>query len=137
MSERERLYYAENAAGRVYFTSPASPLQPGYMLKSTTNPREMDRLFTKMHEQEREQNEKLIEEIYTRGREYYDRLRSGLIQRLASSETSNAERNIVRAALKLMDERDSKMQRNGVYGVSAMQQAPEPLPPTNQKITVN
>ena len=42
------------------------------MRKSTKNPREMDRLFNRMHEQEREANERLIEKIYNRGRDYYD-----------------------------------------------------------------
>ena len=34
---------------------------------------------------------------------------------------SDAEKNIIRAALKLMDEKEAKMQQNTVYGVSALQ----------------
>ena len=41
----------------------------------------MDRLFNRMHEQEREANERLIERLYNRGREHYDRLRSALRSR--------------------------------------------------------
>jgi hypothetical protein len=137
MSERERLFYAENAAGRIYFTSPMSPLSPGYALRSTTNPREMDRIFNRMHAQEREQNEKFLEGLYNRGRERYDQVRRALINRLGLGSVSDAEKNIIRASLKLMDEKDSKMQENNVYGISGMQEAPEPLPPRNQKVSIN
>jgi hypothetical protein len=134
---REKLWFAENPlTKRIFFTSPMSPLPPGYIRKSTTSPREMDRLFNRMHDQEREANEKLVEKIYNRGREHYDRLRSALRSRLQSGSTSDAEKNIIRASLKLMDEKDSKMQQNNVYGVSAMQEASEPLPARNTTVMI-
>jgi hypothetical protein len=119
---KERLWYAENAVGHVFFTSPMSPLPPGYARCSTTNPREMDRLFNRMHAQEREKNERLIEQIYNRGRERYENLRRALTSRLASAGVSDAEKNIIRESLKLMNERDHKIQENNIYGVSAMQE---------------
>lgn len=120
---REKLWYCENpVTKRVFFTSPMSPVPLGYIRKSTTVPREMDRLFNRMHEQEREQNERMIEKIYNRGREHYDALRSSLRTRLSSVGVSEAEKNIIRASLNLMDERDAKMQVNSVYGVSALQE---------------
>ena len=124
---KEVLWWAENAAGYIYFTSPMSPLPAGFMLKSTKNPKEMDRLFNRMHAQEREKNEKMIEQIYTRGREHYERLRSALSQRIQSAGVSEAEKGIIRESLKLMDARDFKMQQNNVFGVSAMQEKEEPL----------
>ena len=59
---KERLFWAENAVGRDKCSLPAPclPLPAGFARYSTTNPREMDRLFTRMHEQEREHNEKII-----------------------------------------------------------------------------
>jgi hypothetical protein len=131
---KERLWWAENATGHIFFTSPFSPLPAGFARKSTTNPKEMDRLFNRMHEQEREANEKHIEALYSRGREHYDRLRSALRTRLQSAGVSDAEKNIIRASLKLMDEKDAKMQQNNVYGVSAMQESPEPLPGPTTRI---
>jgi hypothetical protein len=132
---KEVLYWAENPiTKRIFFTSPMSPLPPGYTRKSTTSPREMDRLFNRMHEQEREANEKLVEKIYNRGREHYDRLRSALRSRLQSGSTSDAEKNIIRASLKLMDEKDSKIQQNTVYGVSAMQETEAPLEGPRKRI---
>jgi hypothetical protein len=126
---KEVLWYAEHhLTKRVFFTSPMSPLPYGYIRHSTTNPKEMDRIFNRMHEQEREQNQKIVEGIYNRGREYYDRMRSALRQRLQSSGVSDAEKGIIRESLKLMDEKDSKMQQNTVYGISAMQESPAPLP---------
>lgn len=134
MTEKERLYWAENAVGRVYLSSPASTLQPGYILKSTTYPREMDRIFQRLHDQERAHNEQFIERLYNRGREYYEARRKGLINKLGSAATSEAEKGIIRQALKLMDEKDSKMQKNSVYGVSSMEESAAPLPPSNTRV---
>jgi hypothetical protein len=131
---KEALWYAENAVGRIYFTSPMSTLQPGYALRHTTNPKEMDRLFNRMHEQEREQNERMVEKIYNRGREYYDNLRSELRNRLMATGVTDAEKNIIRASLKLMDERDFKMQQNTVYGVSSMQESEAPIPGKSTRV---
>lgn len=131
---KECLWWAENAVGHIFFTSPLSPLPVGYMRQSTTNPKEMDRLFNRMHEQERDQNEKMIESLYNRNREKYDVLRSTLRDRLSMAGVSNAEKNIIRASLKLMDERDFKMQQNNVYGVSAMQEHEAPVGPTATKV---
>ncbi len=132
---KEKLWWAENAVGRVYFTSPMSPLQVGYALHSTTNPKEMDRVFNKMHAQEREHNEKIVEQIYNRNREHYERLRSNLLCRLRSAGVSEAEKGIVREALRLMDERDFKMQQNTGYGVSDMQAHEAPLDGKRTRIT--
>ncbi len=104
-----------------------SPLPIGFARYSTTNPKEMDRLFNRMHDQEREQNEKFLERLYTQGREKYDMLRSNLRNRLMASGVSDAEKNIIRASLKLMDERDHKAQQNTVRGVSAMQETERPI----------
>lgn len=125
---KEKLVYAENPmTKRIYFTSPMSPLQTGFILKSTTNPKEMDRLFNRMHDQERERNQILIEGIYNRGRDHYDRLRSALRTRLQSAGVADVEKNIIRASLVLMDEKDTKMQQNTTYGISAMQESAAPL----------
>ena len=124
---KERLWWCENAVGHIFFTSPMSAVPAGFVRRSTTNPKEMDRMFTRMHAQERESNEKLIENLYSRNREKYDQLRSNLRNRLMSAGGSDAEKNIIRASLKLMDERDHKAQQNTVYGVSAMQESDQPL----------
>lgn len=125
---KEKLWWAENpVTKRIFFTSPMSPLPAGYVRKSTTNPREMDRLFNRMHEQEREQNEKFIEKLYHRGRESYDAVRNRLKARMAEAGVSDAEKNIIRASLKLMDDKDSRMQENHAFGVSAMQEQEAPI----------
>lgn len=133
---KEKLWWAENATGHIFFTSPMSPLPAGYERRSTTNPKEMDRLFNRLHQQEREANEQLIEKLYNRNRERYDTLRSNLRNRLMMAEVSDAEKNLIRASLNLMNERDHKMQQNTVQGVSAMQETEAPLPPTRRKVTI-
>jgi hypothetical protein len=133
---KETVYYAENAAGRIYLCSPQSDLKEGYALRSTNKASEMDKLFSRISRQEHEQNEKFIEKMWSRGRENYERMRSELNRKLNLGSTSNAERAIIRASLKLMDEKDRKAQENHVYGVSALQEAPEPLPARNVKVTI-
>jgi hypothetical protein len=131
---KEKLWYAENASGYVFLTSPMSDIPPGFMLKSTTKPKDMECVFNRIHAQERDHNSKIIENIHKHGQEHYASVRSKLLTRLASGSTSEAEKGIIRESLKLMDERDSKAQQNTIYGVSAMQEAPEPLPPSNKRI---
>lgn len=133
---KEKVWWAENASGYIYFASPMSDLKPGFILKSTTNPKDMDRLFKKMNDQEREHNEKFIEKLYANGREQYEAKKAELRRRIGSAATSNAERTIIREALKLMDAREAKAQENTVYGVSAMQEAPEPLPARNELVMI-
>ena len=96
----------------------------------------MDRLFQKMHDQEREHNQVMIDKLYLRGKENFTRMRSELLRRIGLHDTSNAEKGIIREALRRMDEKEAKMQQNTVYGVSAMQEAPEPLPARNVKVTI-
>lgn len=120
---RERLWWDENpSTGHVVLTSPMSRPRPGYNRHQTTNPKQMDRLFNKMHEQEREHNEQFIEKLWSRGREHYEALRSNMRTRLALGSTSEAEKNIIRAAMRLMDEKDARMRQNTVQGVSALQE---------------
>jgi hypothetical protein len=119
---KERLVYAENAVGRVYLTSPMSPLQPGYMLKSTTSGREMDRIYDKLNAQEREHNEQLVESLYLRGRERYEILRGTLRHKMGLASTSAAEKNLIREALKLMDAKDDALLKQTATGAAAIQQ---------------
>ena len=76
---KEVLHYDQNpATGHVVMTSPMTPHRIGYNRHKTNQPKEMDRVFRKLHEQEREANEKLIEKIWARGREHYEALRGRL-----------------------------------------------------------
>src|SRR6185437_7603235 len=114
-----------------------SPRRHGYSRTKTSVPAEMDKIFGRLAQQEREANQKLIEKIYFRGREYYDRVRSSLLQRLLSAGTNEWEKAFIRESLKLMDERDSAMQKNTVYGVSAMQSTEAPIEGARTKVSVN
>ena len=98
-----------------------SPIRPGWVRKSTTSPREMDRIFDRMHAQEREQNERMLEQLASRGREYYERVRSTMRDRLNSAGVSDAEKNIIRAALKLMAKKRRRCSRTPSTDVSALQ----------------
>ena len=125
---KEVLYFDENPITKqVVITSPISPYRHGFNRHKTNQPKEMDRVFRKMHEQERQKNEQLIEKIWNRGRAYYDALRSRLNQRMLSCETSEWEKSFIRESLRLMNERDHEAQQNTKYGVSALETTEAPL----------
>jgi len=125
---KEVLWYLENPVTRmVQITAPMAPIPHGFVRHKTNVPREMDRVFRKMHEQERERNQQLIEKMWSRGRAHYDSLRSRLNQRLLGSDTKEWEKAFIRESLRLMDERDHESQKNNVYGVSSMEESEAPI----------
>lgn len=133
---KEVLWYDKNhTTNHVIMTSPMHPRRLGYARYKTTDPKEMDRVFRKLNEQEREHNEQVIEKMWSRGRARYEQLRSNLNQRLVSAGTSEWEKAFIRESLKLMAERDHKEQQNNRYGVSGMELAEAPLP--GGRTTVN
>ena len=115
-------------------TSPISPIPHGFNRHKTNVPREMDRVFRKLHEQEREKNQKVIERMWSRGRAHYEALRERLKQRLLSAATKEWEKAFIRESLRLMEERDHEAQKNHQYGVSAMEEAPAPLPGARTRV---
>ena len=125
---KEVLIWDENPmTKRVVLTSPISPRRPGFNRHKTVAPKEMDRIFKRLAEQEHEDNEAMVEKLYTRGRAFYDAARSRLTQRLMSVDCKEWEKAFIREALRLMDERDHKMQQNTVYGTSAMETTEAPI----------
>ena len=132
---KEVLWYDQNpATGHVVMTSPMTPHRIGYNRHKTNQPKEMDRVFRKLHEQEREANEKLIEKIWARGREHYEALRGRLMQRLTATDCKEWEKSFIREALRRMADRDHANQQNTRYGVSAMEESAAPLPASRTKV---
>ena len=132
---KEVLHYDENpATGHVVMTSPMTPHRIGYNRHKTNQPKEMDRVYRKIHEQEREKNEKLIEKIWARGRSHYEALRSKLNQRMLSADCKEWEKSFIREALQRMADRDHANQQNTRYGVSAMEESIAPLPGPRTKV---
>lgn len=125
---KEVLIWDENPmTKRVVLTSPMSPRRIGFNRHKTVEPKEMDRIFKLLNEQEHEDNAVMVEKLYKRGRAFYDAARSRLTQRLMSVDCKEWEKAFIREALRLMDERDSKMQQNTVYGISAMETTEAPI----------
>ncbi len=132
---KEVLWYDQNpATGHVVMTSPMTPHRIGYNRHKTNQPKEMDRVYRKIHEQEREKNEKLIEKIWARGRSHYEALRSKLNQRMLSADCKEWEKSFIREALQRMADRDHANQQNTRYGVSAMEESIAPLPGPRTKV---
>ncbi len=125
---KEVLWYDKNhTTNHVIMTSPMHPRRLGYARYKTTDPKEMYRVFRKLHEQEREENEATLEKMWNRGRARYEQLRSTLNQRLLSAGTGEWEKAFIREALRLMAERDHNEQKNTRYGVSGMELGDAPL----------
>lgn len=125
---REVIYYDENPQTKhVVLTSPMTPRRIGYARHKTSEPKEMDRVFRRLCEQEREANEKLIERLWARGRAHYEALRGRLMHRLVSADTKEWEKAFIREALQRMADRDHENQKNTRYGVSQLELAPAPL----------
>jgi hypothetical protein len=132
---KEVLWYDEHfLTKRVVLTSPMSPLRKDCNRIKTTDPKVMESVFQRLNQQEHEQNEQLIEKLYNRGREFYNAARSRLTQRLLSVDCGEWEKAFIRESLRLMDERDHKMQKNTVYGVSAMQETEAPIESTRTRV---
>ena len=126
---KEVLWYLENPVTRVVqITAPMAPIPHGFVRHKTNVPREMDRVFRKLHEQERDRNAQLVEKLWSRGRAHYEALRGRLNQRLLGSDAKEWEKAFIRESLRLMEERDHDAQKNNVYGVSAMELGDAPLP---------
>lgn len=134
MNGIEKLIWAQNAEGRVFLTSYESPLPHGYQRFSTTTPSEMDRVFRKLDAQTKEEQGHMTYMLYLRRRELIAKWRSDIRQRMTATDCSEKERAILRAALAACDKREQKLNRNSVYGVSAMQSNEAPLPPRNKRV---
>ena len=132
---KEVLHWDENpVTHRVVLTAPFSPRRHGFNRHKTNQPKEMDRVFRKLAAQEHEDNEKFVEKLYMRGRAFYETARSRLTQRLLSVDCQEWEKAFIREALRLMDERDHKMQQNTVYGVSSMEETEAPIEGARKRV---
>lgn len=121
MNGLEKLYYAKNTHGWIYLTSPTSPVKPGFVRYSTTAPAEMDKVFAKLAQQTRAENENLTYALYLNRKHLIDKWRSDIRARMVSADCGAEEVDILRAALAACDRREEKLNRNSVHGVSAMQ----------------
>ena len=121
MNGVEKLVYCKNASGYIYLSSMASPVKPGFVRYATTIPAEMDKVFAKLAQQTREENEHLTYALYMRRKGMIDKWRGDIRARMVSAECSNEERDILKAALAASDRREEKLNRSTVYGKSAMQ----------------
>jgi quinol monooxygenase YgiN len=121
MNGLEKLYFCKNTHGWIYLTSPQSPVKPGFTRYSTTVPAEMDKVFAKLAAQTRAENENLTYALYMNRKHLIDKWRSDIRARMISADCGTEELDILRAALAACDRREEKLNRNSVYGVSAMQ----------------
>ena len=132
---KEILWYLENPQTRVVqITAPMAPIPHGFVRHKTNQPKEMDRVFRKLNEQEREKNQAVLDQLWGRGRAYYEALRGRLMERLVSADTKEWEKAIIRESLRLMNERDHESQKNHQYGVSQMELSDAPLEGARTKV---
>ena len=135
MNGNEKLTWAENAEGYVYLTSDYSPAKPGFHRFSTTTPSEMDRIFAKLDKQEKARHARMTEQMYNNSRAFIEDNLSNLRTRMANT-SSPEEKEVLRCWIQAFNNKMDKLMKNTVYGVSAMQQAPAPVPPERPMRTV-
>jgi hypothetical protein len=121
MNGLEKLWFCRNAAGRIFITSPQSPIPTGYVRYATTIPKEMDKVYAQLDLQTRREYADMTEADFNRRKNTINEWRSNIRSRMASSDCSNFERDLLKAALSACDKREEKLNRLTVYGISAMQ----------------
>lgn len=127
MNGNEKLWWAEDATGYCYLTMPESPCKPGFKKFSTTTPSEMDRIFAKLDRQEKARHAQMTEQMFNRSKAFIDENMSNLRARLENSN-SELEKDVIRAWMQAFNNKMDKLMKNTVYGVSAMQTTPAPIP---------
>ena len=135
MNGSEKLVWAENSEGYVYLTTYESPLKPGFQRFSTTTPSEMDRIFAKLDKQEQKQYARMTEAMYVKRKAWIEENLSNLRTRMANTNNQQ-EKDFLRAWIKAFNNKMDKLMKNTVYGLSAMQTAPAPIPAENRFQTV-
>lgn len=136
MNGSDKLWWMQRSDGHVYLTSPESPVPPMHERFSTTIPSEMDRIFRKLDQQTKEEHGHLTETLYLQRKDRIDQWRSDIRARMQQSDCSAMEKAFLQAALRANDKREEKLNRNTVYGISAMQTTEEKLPPRSQRLLV-
>lgn len=136
MNGSEKLWWVQKPNGDVYLTSPESPVPPGCDRYSTTTPSEMDRIFRKLNAQTKEEHGRLTEALYLQRKDRIEQWRKDIRTRMQSSDCSAMEKAFLQAALRANDKREDKLNRNTVYGISAMQTTEEKLPPRSQRLLI-
>ncbi len=129
--------YCENAAGRVYLTTPESPIPEGFQRSVARTAADKEAVWAKIAAQERRHAEQMTETEYNQRIGRMTELRSVMNQRKGSGDCSQAEKDFIRAAMEVLDRKEHAIQQFSTYGVAAMQQTEAPLPPSSNKVTVS
>ena len=119
--------YAENAEGRVYITVPSAPPKEGYAIKRAETVQQVEWLWKKLDEQERNEAKRMNEAIYARRSGNIALMKSHMRQRKMSVDCTQVERDFIAQAEKILDRKQEAMERFSVYGVAAMQESAQPL----------
>lgn len=123
----DAVWYAENNAGRVYITISGAPPKEGYAIKCAETVPQVEWLWKKLDQQEREQAQRMNEAIYNRRSSNIALMRSHLRQRAMSVDCSPLERDFISQAQQILDRKQDAMDKFSVYGVAAMQEHEAPL----------
>ena len=79
-----------------------------------------EKVWKRVHEQERKRYEQMSEMEYSRRSGKIAEIRSKMNNELLQSN-NEAEKDFLRAALKMLAEKEHRMQTNSIYGIAAMQ----------------
>lgn len=130
---REKVCYQENAAGHVFLSSPQSPIKEGFELRYAETARDADRIFARLSKIEEEKAKKMNEAEYNRRKAMLEKWKDGMIAKL-SGLPNDFSRDFVKAAIQAAENKLARLEKNSVYGVSAMQESEEHVAPASNTI---
>jgi hypothetical protein len=133
---RDSVYYCENSAGHVFITTPESHVPEGYVRKCAETVTDVENFWRRMDTQERHNAEQMNFKMYEQRKERMAAARSKINARRSSGDCSALERKMLDDMLGILDRKEEVLQSHSVYGVSAMQERAEPLPPSTTKKVV-
>ena len=129
----DKVYYCENAERHIFLTTPESPIPAGFIRCCADTANKIDGVFARLDAQTKAEHAQLTEDLYNQRMAKIARWRSDLNHELANCTDPNV-RTFLRAALNANAHREEKLNRNTVYGVSAMQEREAPLAPSTTKV---
>ena len=131
----ESVVYCENSAGHVFLTTVESPIPEGFIRKVAETVWDVEAVWKKLDQQEREEAARMSKAIYDKRQAGVRALRDFANRRMAASDCGTAEKDFLREWIEILNRKQSVMDNFSVYGVAYMQEREKPLPAaTNQRV---
>jgi hypothetical protein len=133
----DKVWYREDAKGTVVLTTPESPLPPGWQRYEAATAAEVERVWKRIDQQERRQAEKMTESLFNNRKGKILEMKSTLDARKIAPDCTNAERDFIREAVKILNRKEDVLNRCSIFGVAAMQEKEAPVAASSTVVKVS